>query len=278
MDINNILSLAASAATIITFIIQVFKILSNNKDDNSTVSINNIGDSNNINLNSNNTNNFNTDSHDTNIEIYHVNNQSYYPNNNVNIKSNSNDVIGFLALFIIIIAIISKFYLDNRSSIILGIIILGILSFIVTLSCTLILAENRLITNSTLLIKTIKWAPLFLVIKFINRPLYNSNTLNMVAELIKKGTGYLRIFFSYPYDVMFFVIQFLGLAILTIVFISYLISSIKDTYKSLKTKLPIKTILWKDAIPYFALQFFIFFLVSGLYTKLFSKLSLISQL
>lgn len=259
MDINNILSLAASAATIITFIIQVFKILFNNKDDNSTVSINNIGDSNNINLNSNNTNNFNTDSHDTNIKIYHVNNQSYYPNNNVNIKNNSNDVIGFLALFIIIIAIISKFYLDNRSSIILGIIILGILSFIVTLSCTLILAENRLITNSTLLIKTIKWVPLFLVIKFINRPLYNSNTLNMVAELIKKGTGYLRIFFSYPYDVMFFVIQFLGLAILTIVFISYLISSIRGTYKSLKTKLPIKTILWKDTIPYFALQFFIFF-------------------
>jgi hypothetical protein len=276
MDIVTFLSCAASVVAIITFGIEIYKIISTKKNNTTTsTSTGNIDNTVKVNLNTNDiTNNINFDSHDKNIKIYKINPPiSHHTNNN----SDSYDFFGYVFIFIFIGFIVSKFFLDNSSSILLYLIILGILSFTVTLTCILILSKNKLITDLDLCIKTIKWLPLFIGIISIYRPRYYSNTLSTVAELIKSGTGYAAIFFTHPYDSMFFLFQILGIAIMAVVFILYMISAIRDTFISFKTKTPLKRIRWKDAVPYFALVFFIFILVNGSYVKFFNKLAELSS-
>jgi hypothetical protein len=266
MDINTLLSSMASVVAILTFILELYKITSDKKDNKN--SSNTITIDNSINLNSNNTNSYSFDSHDKNIKTYPVNSYTNHPNKKVQSSNNSNDFGVYIFLFILIGFLLSKVYLDNQPLIIFWLIILGILSFIITLICTLILAKNKLITNSTLYLHTIKWPPLFTGIIFIYRPLYSSNNLSLVEELIKKGTGYLETFLNYPSDSLFFIFQVSGLILTALVFINYLLYIVINTYKSLKTKTPLKTISWKDTIPYFLMLIFIFVLVSGLYIKL----------
>ncbi|SHI90807.1 hypothetical protein SAMN05444401_1750 [Clostridium amylolyticum] len=260
MDLNTALSSASSLASLILFGLEIYKITTNKKkpkgiDNTSSIS-------------------FNNDSHDKNINIYkdikiYKNNDSTSTISN----SSSNDFGIFIVFFIVIGFILSKFYLDNRSSIVFWIIILGILSFAATVTCILILAKNKLITNWTLYIQTIKWFPLFIGIIFIYNPLYNSSSLDIVAELIRKGTGYGNILFKYPYEFLFFLFQVLGLAAMAIVFIGYLTSTIKTMIKSLKTNVPAKNTSKKDVITYITILFFIFVFVSGLYVKFFNMIS-----
>ncbi len=275
MDIVTFLSCAASAVAILTFGIEIYKIISTKKNNN-TADTNTCKVDNTINSNSNNnnvTNNINFDSHDKNIKIYKINSSINHHNKTTNNNSDSCDFFVYIFIFIFVGFIVSKFFLNNQSFIILCLTILGILSFTVTQTCILILSKNKLITNFDLCLRTLKWLPLFIGIISIYHPLYKSNTLSLVAKLIKSGTGYASIFFTYPYDSMFFFFQVLGIAIMAAVFIFYMIYAIKHTLTSLKNKTPLNRIKLKDTAPYFVLVFFIFILVNGSYVKFFNKLA-----
>ena len=274
MDINNIIGTTASLTSIILFGIEVYKITSNNKKSNTPSNVNDSSKATtDINLNKNDTTINSNNSTYVNKKIINNTVITKISPNTFSSSSDSNDFRLFVIIFILIGSVVSKFYLNNRSLIIFWLIMLGILSFTITITCSLILAKNRLITNLSLYMQTIKWFPLFTGIIFIYNPFYNSDSLNTVAELIKNGTGIVNILFKYSNDFLFFLLQLLGLALIALTFIGYLIYTIKTTYIALKKDIPVLDISKKDIIFYFIMLFFIFIFVSGLYVEFFKFIS-----
>lgn len=274
MDINNIIGTTASLTSIILFGIEVYKITSNNKKSNTPSNVNDSSKATiDINLNKNDTTINSNNSTYVNKKIINNTVITKISPNTFSSSSDSNDFGLFVIIFILIGSVVSKFYLNNRSLIIFWLIMLGILSFTITITCSLILAKNRLITNLSLYMQTIKWFPLFTGIIFIYNPFYNSDSLNTVAELIKNGTGIVNILFKYSNDFLFFLLQLLGLALIALTFIGYLIYTIKTTYIALKKDIPVLDISKKDIIFYFIMLFFIFIFVSGLYVEFFKFIS-----
>ena len=115
MDINNIIGTTASLTSIILFGIEIYKITSKNKKSNSL-----------SNVNDNSKTSFDIDLSKNYTTINSINNNTSVNNtivakansNTLSSTNDSNDLAFLVIIFILIGSVISKFYINNRTSII----------------------------------------------------------------------------------------------------------------------------------------------------------------
>jgi len=190
-----------------------------------------------------------------------------YTHTSISSKSNDDsfNVIFFGFIILFLGGTIIKFYLDNRSEIIFGIIVLGLLGLLVSIICVYDLYKNNLISPLKAFIEIIKWSPLFIGIILVYKPIYNSENLSLVTDLLKSGTNFLSIFFEHSSETIFFLLQILGLFLMALSFTISLIFTLRNTHKALRTNTYLDKISKSNVIIYLVFLSFIFFFVGGLY-------------
>lgn len=267
MDTVTLIGLIGSIVSIVSFLISLFMQSSKN-----TMSINNGTTSNNLNINNSfNSNSFNTTNNTinetTSITIYET------PSNSTSEK----DVYILIAVLFASFFVI-KFYLKHQVQIIPKLLLIILICNVINaIIIYLICNKSRNLSKCYLFNKIIiNWMSIFLVLPFINKPVYSSLTLENTKNLLEQAPNiisYIMLFFTHTYDSVFILLQIFGLLYILYFAIYSIYTVSKDFFNLTKTSTIKYEKPYKDISLYIFNCIFTFILIRGLLPYFLIKIS-----
>lgn len=234
--------------------------LSNNSNGTTNIKIDNSNNATNTTINNKNTttiNNKNTTNNNNTTNI----NKTYKD------ESQGNEFIIFFIIFIIGSTLYSKY----SNTIIIITSVVGVLSLISTLICYLVLLRKRLLSNKNYIYSFIKYIVLFTCIIFVSKPLYNSDIVSIVENLLKNDSGFINVFTSYPSGMISISCKIAAVGIIVAQFIMYF-KLIIVTYKSCKNNIPMPALTLKDIMADIIIFVILLLVSTGYFVKIFDTL------
>lgn len=208
----------------------------------------------------------------TTTTINKVNTTNYTYINKTSSSNKSSDDSQFDLTFMIICFVVGSILYSKYSRVIIfSTSLLGIVSLISSIICSLLLIKRRLLPHRNYIFNFISYMIIFICILFVSKPLYNYDAVSNVENLLRSGSGFLNVFSSNSSGVVS-----LGCKIGSVgIIISYFIMSFKIilvTYKSIKNYNPIAPISWNYITASLVVFVILLLFSTGYFVSIFDKL------